>query len=161
MSTQQKLNQIKGIPCDAQEYVDDPDYSRYRGIGTVLVPNDAVLTEAGRELVAGFDARFAAGESKNTFDLWTVHPCHSGMGIVVDADDGDEMLCFHTSDNRWILFHVEGRPDDSPLSWGHTSPIVWIDPGHRYAATKSGSLYTLDPQGFRPFESFYNQAVNE
>lgn len=134
--------------CIAQDHVAEPLYSQNRGGLTVYVPNNTALTEAGQKLVNGFRTRFEAGESKGHYKHWTTERCESGASWVTDAGDGERCFALHTRNNfRLRMKASDNQPIDNAWSWGSSSPIVWLDPEHRYVATQSDSIYTLDPVG--------------
>lgn len=146
-----QVAQEKTNTCIAQQYVAESRYSFNRGSLTVYVPNNTELTTAGCELVDGFNRRFESGECKAHFTHWTIEGrCPSGSAWVASGDSGNPLFALNTSTNFRLRMKASERQDaDNPYTWGCSSPIVWLDPDHRFVVTVSDSLYTMDPTGFK------------
>lgn len=152
----QVTQEKKTTTCIAQQYVAEPRYSFNRGSLTVYVPNNTELTTVGRALVEGFNIRFESGECKAHFEHWTIEGrCPSGSAWVTDGDSGNPLFALNTANNYRLRMKASERQDvDNPYTWGCSSSLVWLDPGHRFVVTESDSLYTMNPAGFKTEKYF-------
>lgn len=106
------------------------------------------LNEKGKELLNESRERYARGDFKAHCEHWTFKTVGSGPGVTTDHR-------FLNSYNNIVLI-TWISPEENYL---RSSPLIMIDPELKWCITKSGSMYSLNPEGKYQSEDAYALAV--
>lgn len=136
-------------PAPVLSYVQDgaiPDWSQHQS----TVPKSAMnkLNERGQALYDSCVKRLSEGDVKSHFSHWTTVAINTGRNPPVKSTDCYALNSF--DDIRLNAWSNSGIIQ--------TSVIIMLAPDETWAVTHSGSLYSLDPEGWYP-QNVYNRKV--